>query len=298
MADRYREEAIGEEVSAPELRHIADEAANKLDIVVQDFCGKGAFKETFRVQTRDGRVAALKIVDRAKISEIRTDREIEALRRCETPRIAKLIDRYTHMATDGHIYDVVLEEFLDGGSLEDRLASESFGEAAVVTLAIGLVMAVKELHRLNLVHRDIKPANVMFRADSNDPVLVDFGLVRDLSQTSLTLSWLPHGPGTPFYAPPEQLNNDKALIDWRSDQFSIGVLATEMLTSRHPYQGATMNSSEAIYAVSERRNLAPEFLDEMRARNLLMFIKMVRPWPVQRFANPDLLLAELRKLVA
>jgi hypothetical protein len=56
------------------------------------------------------------------------------------------------------------------------------------------------------------------------PALVDFGLVRDLSETSLTASWLPRGPGTPLFASPEQLNNEKALIDWRSDQFSIGVI--------------------------------------------------------------------------
>ena len=283
-------------MSVPELRHIADEVAEKLDLAVEVFCGKGAFKETFRVKTPDGAVAALKIVDRAKISEVRTDREIEALRRCETPSIAKLIDRCIHRAMDGNIYDVVIEEFLDGGSLEDRTRVESFTEAAVITLATGLVTAVKELHRLHLVHRDIKPANVMFRAGSDDPVLVDFGLVRDLSQTSLTLSWLPHGPGTPFYAPPEQLNNDKALIDWRSDQFSIGVLVTEMLIGRHPYQTATMNSSEAIFAVSERRVLASEFVNEMQRRGLAVLVKMVRPWPVQRFATPDLLLAELSRV--
>lgn len=285
-------------MSAPDLRLIADEAAKMRNLTVDEFCGKGAFKETFKAAHPDGAVVALKIVDRDKISEARTDREIEALRRCVTPRIAKLVERWSFPASDGKVYDVVLEEFLDGGSLEDRMKGGAPTQVEVMKLAGGIALAVKELQGLNLVHRDIKPANVMFRKGSDEPVLVDFGLVRDLAQTSLTLSWLPHGPGTPFYAPPEQLNNDKSLIDWRADQFSIGVLAVEMLIGRHPYQTAAMNSTEAIYATSERRSVSPEFLDAMQQRSLHVLVRMVRPWPVQRFSHPDILLAELARAAA
>jgi serine/threonine protein kinase len=159
-------------MSGPELRHVADEVAPKLGLVVQGFCGKGAFKETYRVETSEGSVAALKIVDRARISEVRTDREIEALARCESSSIAKLVGRCNHKANDGNVYDIVIEEFLDGGSLQDKMRNQSFSPSAILGLAIGLVTAVKELHRLQLVHRDIKPANIMFRSDRSDPVLV------------------------------------------------------------------------------------------------------------------------------
>jgi len=89
---------------------------------------------------------------------------------------------------------------------------------------------------LDLVHRDIKPANIMFKEGLETPVLVDFGIVRDLAATSLTQTWSPIGPGTPFFASPEQLNNEKHLIDWRSDQFSLGVTLYFARTARHPYQ--------------------------------------------------------------
>jgi serine/threonine protein kinase len=134
----------------------------------------------------------------------------------------------------------------------------------------------------------------MFRKNQPEPVLVDFGIVRDLSQTSLTASWWPSGPGTPFFSSPEQLTNDKHLIDWRSDQFAIGVIASLLLTGRHPYQVDPANPNAAVYAVSERRGPAPDFKPAMIEAGLPAIIQMVQPWPVQRFSSPDAALAALK----
>ena len=277
----------------PELTTIAKLAADQLNLRNVVFCGKGAFKETYRAENTDGQVLALKLVDRAKIDLVRTEREIGALKRCHSPRIAKVHDTLAFQASDTRIFDVVLEEFLDGGSLEDLLKGTSLAQPQVVNLAIGLFRAVRDLHPLRLVHRDIKPANIMFRKGSMDPVLVDFGLVRDLSQSSLTATWIPNGPGTPFYASPEQLNNDKVMIDWRSDQFAIGVIVGHLLTGQHPYQSDAANPGSAVYAALERRGPTKEFQEEMRNRELLAVVKMVGAWPVQRFPHPDEVLAKL-----
>lgn len=280
-------------MSDPTMEEVAMECATVFGFSAVTFCGMGAFKETYKATLTDGSLVALKVVDRERINEVRTEREIEALKRCNTPRIAKLLDRRTHQTNNGKTYDIVIEEFLDAGSLEPRLSANSMTETQILHVAHGLALALKDLHPLHLVHRDIKPANVMFRTGSDDPVLVDFGLVRDLKQTSLTLSWLPHGPGTPFYAPPEQLNNDKTLIDWRSDQFAIGVLVGTALTGRHPYQSKGMSPTDAIYGVSERCEIAPEFIVAMKERGLDSLIRMVRQWPVQRYPHPDALIAAI-----
>lgn len=261
----------------PELMEVAEAVAKELGLATPVFCGKGAFKETYHVQGKDHKAIALKLVDRAKIDFVRTEREINSLQRCDSPRIAKVLGTHIFKAADRRIFDIVLEEFFDGGSLEDRLKLSPMTKPEVVELSIGLLLAVSDLHPLQLVHRDIKPANVMFRKGSSDPVLVDFGLVRDLSQTSLTATWLPRGPGTPFYASPEQLNNEKALIDWRSDQFSIGVVAGHLLTNQHPYQTDSASPGTAIHAALERRGPTQEFQQAMNDLGLMAVTKMVSP---------------------
>jgi len=76
----------------PELSEIATLAADELGLEkLVEFCGKGAFKETYRARDKHGTAIALKLVDRTKIDLVRTEREIEALARCNSPRIAKLI---------------------------------------------------------------------------------------------------------------------------------------------------------------------------------------------------------------
>jgi len=271
----------------PELTEIAKLIAGEMGLTDVHFCGKGAFKETFRVKDKNQRFCALKLVDRTKIDLVRTEREIEALKRCDSQRVAKFFGTRNFTSPDGRLFDVMLEEFFDGGSLEEKILSAALSKTEVINLAEGLFWAVRDLHQAKLVHRDIKPANIMFRNGNPDPVLVDFGLVRDLSQISITASWLPHGPGTPLFASPEQLNNEKAYIDWRSDQFSIGVMISLLLTNRHPYQTDPANLASAIPATHQRKGPSHEFKTTMTNLGLPSVVKMVSAWPVQRFSNPD-----------
>lgn len=229
---------------------------------------------------------ALKLVDAAKSSIVRVEREIEAIGRCNSIRIGRLFGSSQMRCADGREFIVVIEEFLGGGSLEDRLVV-GVADQQKIQIAAGLAQAVQELHPLKLVHRDIKPANVMFRAtDDHDPVLVDFGLVRDLSQASATATWLMHGPGTPYFASPEQLNNDKALIDWRSDQFAVGVIACWMLLGVHPYEEDGMKPFDVVAAVASRKGPTKSVVDRLSARGFSGIVRSVSAWPVGRYSRP------------
>ena len=105
----------------PELVGVAERVAKQLGLGNVTFCGKGAFKETYRVEDKNGKAVALKLIDRTKIDLARTEREITALKRCDSPRIAKVLDVKTFQESDKRVFDIVLEEFFDGGSLEDNL---------------------------------------------------------------------------------------------------------------------------------------------------------------------------------
>jgi len=134
----------------------------------------------------------------------------------------------------------------------------------------------------------------MFRKGQPEPVLVDFGLVRDLSESSLTQTWLPHGPGTPYFASPEQLNNDKHLIGWRTDQFSFGVVMGLCLTSSHPFGNPGATIPEVVDAVANRRSISSEFQKEARTRGFTWLLKTLRAWPIERYSIPNQILESMK----
>jgi len=146
-----------------------------------------------------------------------------------------------------------------------------------------------------VVHRDLKPANILYAAKGSEAVVSDFGIVRDLKRESLTKSYLVQGPGTPFFASPEQLNNEKALIDWRTDQFATGVTLSIANLGFHPYRGDGENDDQAIGHVAARSGPAAKFIREATAAKLPVLIKMVARWPAERFRVPEILLEEWKK---
>ncbi len=256
-----------------------------------NFVGAGAFKETFRVLDAKGAPAALKVY-KPSGSLVRAQREIDAMAQCSHPHIAKLFAVGTQ--TIGKTaYAFCIEEFLPGGTLADAFANSGhFDTPQIRGLIASLADALHHLTERSLVHRDLKPENIMLRADRRTPVIVDFGLVRDLAATSATPTWAAQGPGTPFFAPPEQLSNDKALIDWRADQFSLGVTFSVLALGRHPYATGPQDLPVVIVdRVNNRESPSDAFAADARARKLEPLIRMVAPWPVQRFRRPQDLIA-------
>lgn len=269
---------------------VANELARATNLGSITFKAKGAFKETFRAEAANATVVALKILDPSKCDLARTSREIEAVKKCDSPYIAKLFSSGTFHASDGKDYLFAVEEFLDGGTLTDRLSNTAVSPETVKRYAACLVTALDHLRSLNLVHRDIKPDNIMFRSGADVPVLVDFGLVRDLSAISLTQTWLPHGPGTPYYAAPEQLHNDKALIGWRTDQFSLGIVLGISLTGTHPFERPGLTMPQTVGVVAARQSCSNEFVRAATDAGLAGIVQMLAPWPIHRYSSPRRLL--------
>ena len=180
-----------------------------------------------------------------------------------------------------------MEEFCAGGTLQQRAPLQA-GDC----LGIGahLVDALQHIADLDLVHRDIKPENLMFREKNGSvPVVVDFGLVRNLGDTSITPSWWDRGPGTPYFASPEQLNNDKSLIDWRSDQFSLGVTLAFLIFGFHPYAVRTEDPGRTVSSVGNRNGPTERFVAAATRCGLPALVRMVSPWPVKRYRTPEML---------
>lgn len=272
---------------------VAIEFAQSRNLTDVAFAGKGAYKETFRAIDPHGMPLALKLLEPSKCNLARSEREIAALKKCESPLIASLYDYGEFVTSSGYKYYFSTEEYLDGGTLNNQLKRTSLTPDTIRQYAKSLVHALDYLKNANLVHRDIKPDNIMFRSTRPEPVLVDFGLVRDLSESSLTLTWLPQGPGTPYYAAPEQLNNDKQLIGWRTDQFCVGVVLAICLTGRHPFEAPGDTPPQVIETVARRRPCADPFKAEARLAGFDWLIKTLGVWPIQRYSTPRQILESI-----
>jgi serine/threonine protein kinase len=121
-----------------------------------------------------------------------------------------------------------------GGQDESRFGRDDV--RPVLLFMEKIARAVHEAHQNKIVHRDLKPHNVMVQPDGQ-PVVLDFGLARDLEQLENSLTSPGEVLGTAFYMPPEQVQADEATA--RSDVYSLGVILYEMLTLERPYTGKT-----------------------------------------------------------
>jgi TolB-like protein/Flp pilus assembly protein TadD len=125
----------------------------------------------------------------------------------------------------------LVTQYLEGETLEQRLARGPLPVAEAVALGRAIADALAEVHALGIVHRDLKPANVMLT--SRGPRVLDFGISAmsggaRLTQTGEML-------GTPGAMSPEQLRG--AEPDARSDLWALGVLLHHALTGVRPFDG-------------------------------------------------------------
>jgi len=271
---------------------VAAAVVKSLGYDLGDVVGSGSYKYTFRIE-RDGDVKALKLYNRSGVTA-RSLREIEAMRRCDHPNIAKLMG-LDAVVVDGAEFTYLLEEYLEGGTLSARVGR--LQREDLCSIAVSLSDALCHLTDLRLVHRDLKPDNVMFRdVTCSSPVIVDFGLVRDLGDTSLTATWLEQGPGSPFFSAPEQLNNEKGLIDWRTDQFGLGVTLAIAYYGDHPYRAHGRETNDAVLnRVASKARVPTAFTKRCSDDRLDVLSRMIQPFPVQRFTRPSMLLDAWRK---
>jgi serine/threonine protein kinase len=163
-------------------------------------------------------------------------RESRACARLRHPHIVSILD--FNIEPDGHPFLVM--ELLNGRSLKEELAEAGrLSIADVQRIVPPLCTALQFAHSLGVVHRDLKPANIVaheFTPGERVYKLVDFGLANLRESSSDARLTGPHEfIGTIAYASPEQLS--AAVVDARSDVYSLGAVVFEMVTGRVPYPG-------------------------------------------------------------
>jgi serine/threonine protein kinase len=273
---------------ADDFEQLVRQVADQLGLTIEERCGSGAFKHTYRA-TRGDDTFALKVVV-GDLPWERIERETAALQRCRHPHISRLHESGSIRDAKGRPVAYFLEEFLDAGTLSQRLANSQI-VALEEGRAIGLAMSSALLHldELHIVHRDIKPDNIMFRRNGA-AVLLDLGIARHVVESTLTQQWAAAGPGTPVFAAPEQLRNEIRQIDWRTDQFGLGVTMSVALLGMYPHSGSA-SFQGVVDRVVARQPPSDAFVDVASRRGLGLLRTMVDPWPARRYRRPDDLVA-------
>ena len=268
--------------------------------------GQGGMAEVYAARQMSlGRDVAVKIMRSDLVGDEYVDRfrrEATAAAKLNHPHIVSVI---AVGSVDGVPY--MVQELVDGENYAQRLKRLGpLRPTEVHEAVVAVAMAIDEAASMGITHRDIKPDNLM-RSHRGQIKVADFGLARlssiggdaALTRVGLTL-------GTPRYMSPEQIRG--AAIDVRSDLYSLGVTAFELLCGRPPFEATDAVALAVMHAhevpppiVQTRRSVVPEDQDVIddpgEAAVLDGLIEIVSTLmaksPDQRYADPSALLLAL-----
>lgn len=210
--------------------------------VLQVLSEAGGFGQTFLaedIDTPSRRRCVIKklkpVADRDEFQFLqeRFHREAAILERLgdSSNQIPKL---YAYFVENQEFY--LVQELINGLTLRQKIQREgTLGENTVKGLLWSLLNVLDYVHRQNIIHRDIKPDNIILRQRDNKPVLIDFGIVKEVLHIGIdgnpTSSVL--AGGTPGYMASEQAAGRPV---YASDIYSLGATAIYLLTGRNPQQ--------------------------------------------------------------
>jgi eukaryotic-like serine/threonine-protein kinase len=260
------------------------------DLRIERELGGGGMSRVFVAEdTKLDRRVVVKVLPPALGAALDVDRfhrEVRVAASLRHPHVVPLLA--AGESADGLVYFTM--PFIEGESLRRRLDRDgALPIADVVRFVREVADALAYAHRRGIVHRDVKPGNVL--VDGDHVVVADFGIAKALMTTvdakaagssneaTGSSEGLPPSPltrgstiiGTPGYMSPEQARGDRN-VDQRSDVYSLGCMAFEMLTGATPFASSGTNGAEpserSPSSASALRPTLPQSVDVVIARAL------------------------------
>ncbi len=244
------------------------------------------------------RDVALKVLPPGTVVETSTRKrfhqEALALSKLNHPNIATVHDFDTQ---DG--IDFLVEELIEGLSLDAMLASGPLPEKEIIHLGSQLAEGLAFAHEHGVIHRDLKPGNVRVTPDARLKIL-DFGLamivLAELSPTAETksLSKTKGLVGTHPYMAPEQLLGGK--LGARTDIWAIGCILYEMATGRRPFLGSGPALTEAI--LHQQPAALSKLIPNISAALDAVIQKCLEKDPQKRYLSAREIAVDLQRAIA
>jgi len=222
--------------------------------------GAGGMGEVYRAtDTRLGRTVAIKVLPERLSQQPdlrrRLENEARTISKLSHPNICTLLD----IGYEQGIQYLVLE-FVEGQTLRQLLSAGRLPMRRVIPIAVQIAEGLAKAHEGGVVHRDLKPENIMVSAEAVK--ILDFGIARlssanensdgDACTTAANETQPGAILGTFAYMSPEQCNGRP--LDFRSDQFSFGLVLYEMVTGQRPFLRPT--PAQTILALAQEEPAA------------------------------------------
>src|ERR1700674_4011745 len=258
--------------------------------------GAGGMGEVYRAKDpRLGREVAIKVLPRELTGDperlARFEREARSASALNHRNIVTIHD---FSSRDGEVWLVM--ELIRGDSLRELLLRGALPFKKVIAIGSGIADGLAAAHAAGIVHRDLKPENVMITSDGT-PKILDFGLVKNRASTDITNSSTEMRVssagtilGTAGYMSPEQARGEE--VDFRTDQFSLGLILYEMATGKNPFRRAT--PVETLAAILNEE--APPLTDKFPEPFIWIVERCLAKSPADRYGSTSDLAYELRRL--
>ncbi len=223
------------------------------------------------------------------------EREAQILVDLQGSNIVRFFDYFVENGTP-----YIVEEFIDGMSVDRLLERQGALSPQVASyICICVARALSYAHSKNVIHRDVKPGNILI-SSQGEVKLTDFGISMDSSLSTSLSGYLDQTTGiktgTLAYMSPEQMMNS-ALVDRRSDIFSLGLMFYEMLTGQkfYKFDSSTVSFDEIIRLHIESVKLLTRRIPRRLASIIKKMVNMVLS---KRFQSMDLVLSRLSAYIA
>ncbi|GAA0898978.1 MULTISPECIES: protein kinase domain-containing protein [Streptomyces violaceusniger group] len=206
--------------------------------------GRGGMGTVYLARSPSGRRLALKVVHQQFADDdefrVRFRQEVAAARRVSGAFTAAVVD-----ADPEAVLPWMATSYVPGRTLAEQVAADGpLRGAALRRLAIGLVEALRDIHRAGVVHRDLKPANIVLSDEG--PRVIDFGISRAADHQTLTMTG--RVMGTPPFMSPEQLRDPRE-VGPESDVFSLATVLVYAATGQSPFDADSpyMTAYHVVY---------------------------------------------------
>ncbi len=186
-------------------------------------------------------------------------------------------------------------EYLESGSLADRLRTKLPSPHEAANLMISVARALHSAHQRNVIHRDMKPANILMDPDGV-PKVTDFGIAKRLDEDS-HLTSTGAVIGTPIYMSPEQAKGNSRHVGPAADVYSLGSILYEMLAGRPPFLPEDSDSAVTLRVLTEDP-VTPSRHRQNIPRDLeIICLKCLEKEPRDRYVSAAAFAEDLRRFV-